>query len=365
MSLSSRVFALGITVSLVTACSAAEATARPAPEDPASIPATDRSAPVLPPQEPAEAQDGGLPSASCKAVTARAKVVPLHLVAVLDRSQSMVLSYTDATGRRMTRLQAIMRALTAYAALPQRSPVLFSAIPFGSKRRDVCDLAGYSAVVTDALLPNTTTVPTALDDIAMTGVTPTSAGVRAGTVLAQMLRRAHPDDNVVLLLATDGLPTDCGGMSEAVVAVREASVAGFPTHVVGIGEQLANLSDLARAGGTGPAVLISGTSASAVASAISSKLEGIRSQFSCEVQVPATQPDGRAVVPAELNVQIAYTSGARDLVYSQACALPNAFRYDDAANPKKVVLCGNTCDAVRADDAATVDLLFNCATRVQ
>lgn len=356
-----KLFSLGLAFLGCVACGvAAPAERGGAPEDAGS--GERSSAPIdLRPS----AADARTPEGTCKAEIARAKVVPLHLVTVLDRSQSMVLNYWDASGRRTTRLKATVAAIEAYAARPQRSPVLLSVIPFGSKKANLCDLDGYSAVVHDAMLPDTTGVPTALGTIGTTGLTPTSAAVRAGLRLAQSLHATYPDDNVALLLATDGLPTDCGQMPEALAAVREARALGVVTHVVGIGEELGPLNQLANAGGSDTAVLIAGTNASDVASALGAKLENIRSEFSCDIQLPALQPDGAPVNMAELNVRIAAGATPTDLVYSQTCAAADAFRYDDPRDPKKVVLCARSCEAVRADANAHVELLFDCATRVQ
>lgn len=311
--------------------------------------------------------DGGAGSTTfpdgCRAVSARAKVVPLHVVTLIDRSTSMGASYTAGDGSTTNRLRAVLDAIKQYATVLQPSPVLLSAIPF-SQGEDACNAGSYQSLFVDVALPESAQTGAALDGVAMVAGTPTATAVQAGATLATSIRAGNPSHNVVLVLATDGEPSTCGMMQGAIDAVTAAAAQHFPTYVIGVGSNLSNLNGLAAAGGTNTALLIEGTAASDVGAKIRDRLESIRSQFSCELAIPATQPDGTAVKLGELNVQLTTSSGAQGLVYSQDCAVPGAFRYDMPAAPSKVVLCPSSCSSARADTSTTIELLFRCSTQV-
>ena len=53
---------------------------------------------------------------------------------------------------------------------------------------------------------------------------------------------------------------------------------------------------------------------------------------------------------------------ASTLTYNQACTGGTGWQYDDANNPTRIVLCGGSCDGVKAK-AGKVDILFGCATQ--
>ena len=306
---------------------------------------------------------------SCKAQSETAKNVPLHLVVVLDCSGSMSASYQDTSGSASTRFDAVRNALVTYSKSAQVTPVYMSVVPFGLDQgasNDDCSASYYTPAVKDTLLPNGTVVTRGLAGLGPEGLTPTAGGVLGGEAYAKQLKNAKPGENVVLVLATDGEPTGCGDMSGANSAVSKAKSNGFPTYVIGVGDSLTNLNQLATSGGTAPALIIDGNSATVVTQKLNRKLEDIRSQFACDLQVPAKFPDGSDADKSKINVQITDGSGAKkDLVYSQDCTKADAFRYDNAANPTKVELCDSTCTAVRADRNAVIDLLLGCPSKVQ
>ena len=47
---------------------------------------------------------------------------------------------------------------------------------------------------------------------------------------------------------------------------------------------------------------------------------------------------------------------------NQACTNGTGWRYDDAANPSRILLCDASCDGVKSK-AGKVDILFGCTTQ--
>ena len=48
-----------------------------------------------------------------------------------------------------------------------------------------------------------------------------------------------------------------------------------------------------------------------------------------------------------------------DLLYDPACS-GEGWRYDDAANPKKILMCPASCNLLTAEPGAKLDVLFGC-----
>ena len=318
--------------------------------------------PVDTDQKPVDTNTG-----TCKAQSETAKNVPLHLIVVFDSSGSMSGRYEDPTGAASNRLDAVRNALINYAKTSQPTPVYMSVVPFGVSQgasNDQCSASYYTPILKDTQLPNVGAVTRGLAGLAPDGGTPTKGGILGGEAYAKQLKSVKPGENFVLVLATDGDPGTCGDPSGAIAA---AKTNGFKTFVIGVGDDdISNLDDMATAGGTAPALQIDGNSASVVTQKLNRKLEDIRSQFACDLGVPAKFPDGSDADKSKINVQITDGNGVKkDLVYSQDCSKPDAFRYDNAAAPTKVELCEATCSSVRLDRKAVIDLLLGCPSKVQ
>lgn len=90
------------------------------------------------------------------------------------------------------------------------------------------------------------------------------------------------------------------------------------------------------------------------------------SKVACELNMPAA-PQGQQLDPAEVNVK--YKSGMTSTTLPQvtnaaACTGAGGWYYDDNTNPTKITLCGATCDAVQADEAANLKIELGCATEI-
>jgi hypothetical protein len=260
-----------------------------------------------------------------------------------------------------------------------------AALPGYCRARDRCDTASYAAPAVEvAPLPGATSALVAsLNQHAPDGLTPTAGALSGAIAHAQALARANPTHKVGVLLATDGLPSECDPYDIAgVSAIAAAAQAGNPsvsTYVIGVfapdemADAQMNLDAIAAAGGTGKAFVIS-TNAANVTTSFVNALNAVRSSgLSCQYQVPAAMQDGGALDYFKVNVQ--FTSGSGQTVTignvknRAACsAAAGGWYYDvdpnSGAVPQTISICDTSCTQMRADPAGRVDVLLGCMTMI-
>jgi hypothetical protein len=88
----------------------------------------------------------------------------------------------------------------------------------------------------------------------------------------------------------------------------------------------------------------------------------------CEYTIPQA-PDNKPFDKTKLNVSYTAGGGAKEdffAVGSQAecSAQTGSWFYDNNDNPTRVVICPQACTRVQADDHATMQLIFNCQTKI-
>jgi hypothetical protein len=249
--------------------------------------------------------------------------------------------------------------------------------------RDRCETAPYAAPSVEvAALPGAATALIAsLNRKMPDGLTPTAGALSGAVMHAQALARANPTHKVVVLLATDGLPSECDPYDIAgVAAIASAAQAGTPaisTYVIGVfapaemtSAQM-NLNTLAAAGGTGSAFLISTGNAN-VSQAFVSALNSVRSSgLSCQYEVPKTTGDGGQIDYFSVNVQ--FTSGSGQAITvgnvkdrASCSATKGGWYYDvdpaTGAAPQTISICDTSCAQMKADPAGRIDILLGCKT---
>jgi hypothetical protein len=208
------------------------------------------------------------------------------------------------------------------------------------------------------------------------GRTPTGPALRGALSHAGNWAANHPEDVVIAVLATDGLPSECDPQDIAqVAAIAADGLAGSPsvrTFVIGVfaradTESPANLDAIARAGGTTSALLVDATGD--VTTQFTAALDAIRGAvISCEFQLPASS-GGQMLDLDRVNVEIANDAEVTQLVYveSQAgCSAASGWHYDvvpsAGSRPQKNVLCPSVCDSLHARAGARVNLQIGCQT---
>ncbi|HKQ70882.1 MAG TPA: vWA domain-containing protein [Polyangiaceae bacterium] len=247
------------------------------------------------------------------------------------------------------------------------------------QKRDLCDVAAYAKpAVNIAVLPGAAPALVAsLTAHVPAGLTPTSAALGGAISHAQSLSAKAQNHKVVVVLATDGEPTECAPTEVASVA-RQASEAfraapSVATFVVGVFSPAEaavakrDLDSIARSGGTSQAFLVNtGTD---VTVGFRDALNAIRTTaLGCEYAIP--KPDGGTLDYNLVNVR--FTSGAGQtstLGYagSQAgCTARGGWYYDkdpSAGAPTAIQICEATCSTLKADIKGQVNVLLGCTTQ--
>jgi hypothetical protein len=250
------------------------------------------------------------------------------------------------------------------------------------RNRDICEAAPYTmAGVEVAPLPGAANaLVNSLTQKVPDGLTPTSTALAGAIAHAQALSKAS-GHRVVVLLATDGFPSECAPTDiPGISALAAAGLAGAPpisTFVIGVfgtDETLAaqkNLDAIAAAGGTKQAFVIN--TAQNVTQAFLTALNSVRTAaVACEFKVPMAAA-GDKLDYYSVNVQ--YTSGAGQTVTignvaSKAACDPRqgGWYYDvnpaTGAAPSNISICDTSCTQLRGDAAGRVDVLLGCKTEI-
>ena len=88
--------------------------------------------------------------------------------------------------------------------------------------------------------------------------------------------------------------------------------------------------------------------------------------LACDWEIPPP-PNGETFEPTETNVRLMLDVHSQELLKSQHapnCLGGNGWYYDDDITPRRVLACPATCAQIQAANAAEVQLLFGCATRL-
>jgi hypothetical protein len=249
--------------------------------------------------------------------------------------------------------------------------------------RDICDGTSYATPAVEvAPLPGAQNpLIASLNQHMPDGLTPTSGALTGAIAHAQALAKATPGRRVVVLLATDGFPSECApfdipGVS-AIAAKGLSTAPNVSTYVIGVfapDEQQSaqmNLDALALAGGTKKAFVIN--LSQNVTQEFVAALNAVRtSALSCQFKVPVAKA-GDTLDYYKVNVQ--FTSGAGQTVTignvhdKTACdPTKGGWYYDaDPANggmPQDISICDTTCTQLKADVAGRVDVLLGCKTEI-
>ena len=341
--------------------------------------------------------DGGL--SGCATDEYTGQIVPLDMYLLLDKSGSMGSSASDGgpakwptvTGAikdfmKLPGTDGIGMALGFFPIKPQQSPptqcgkpedcypygdeCFFGQCagvdPFGQQESCVGKDYSYPAVPMAALPGVAQSIEQAIDSTDPDGMTPMAPALWGGMTYASWWADQHPDHVTIVVLATDGYPTDCADNEiENVVSIAEGGLQskGIRTFVIGIG-QLDDLNAIAKAGGTDKAILVG--QGGDPGGEFLAALDQIRGSVGCIYKLPV--PESGTPDPDLLNV--AYTpDGSDQEIYPRVdgesdCGGDKGWYYDDSDNPSKIYLCPSSCDEVQ-HTPGKVQIVMGCASIVK
>lgn len=316
----------------------------------------------------------------CSAEALAAEASPVNLVVLLDRSVSMSEPATPGDPAAGSRWEAVTAALGAFLVRPELSNVKVGLQFFGLRNgSDDCGMEKYEqpAVAVGDL-------PQVRDELLSTisrtrpgSLTPTGPAVQGALRYAARVA-AKPENagrSTVLVLASDGLPSECAGMDEtgastgylsSLVDVLEQHANppdGTPavrTYVLGTEELGVNARLLADAGG-GKAFLIG--SGNVEAQFLEAMLSIVTSPLDCQLPVPEQPVTGERLDFDRIRVRFTHAGSGRveefpRLAHEGQCLSNSGWFYDDPNAPQFVKLCGGTCQGL---GAGQIQLEFGCA----
>jgi hypothetical protein len=91
-------------------------------------------------------------------------------------------------------------------------------------------------------------------------------------------------------------------------------------------------------------------------------------QLACEWEIPAP-PAGMTFDPARVNVALVSAAGEPYYLYyasapSGCTAVPQGWYYDNPAQPSQIIACPSTCDWLRAQPGAHIEIEFGCESHI-
>lgn len=218
------------------------------------------------------------------------------------------------------------------------------------------------------------------------GQTPTAPALQGALGHALTWAKAHAGHAVAVVLATDGLPTECVADPTAdpsgvdgVVTIAKAGVSGSPsiqTFVIGVFSQADdatmnagdNLDRIATAGGTEKAHIVGATGD--VEQDFLDALDAIRgSRLPCNFQLP--EPTSGSFDANKVNVVFDDGNRSRTLYYwpdAAACdPTDGGWYYDDPNAPTQIIACPASCSAIQGASGAkaSVNISLGCDSLVK
>jgi hypothetical protein len=301
---------------------------------------------------------GALVGPGCATSNANGQAEPVHLVFMVDRSGSM--KFNPAPNNKW---DSVVAGLTGFFNDAQ-SAGLFAAeqvFPQG----DSCNASAYqNMIVPVTALPDKTGA--LIGALNANGPdpnfnTPTEPALQGAIAFAKTLKASGKKTAVVLV--TDGEPQGCSSSAGGSATEAGKGLPDIKTYVIGVGDSLTQLNQIAAGGGTTKAVLISTASPSQITTDFVNALGQIRSQaLSCDYGLPPP-PNGEVLDVTRVNVQFTPQGGTvQTMEYSENCANGKGWHYDNAASPTKVLICPDSCNTLLANANGKISIVFGCRT---
>jgi hypothetical protein len=317
--------------------------------------------------------------AACASSTQKGEQQGLNAYMMLDYSGSMVgAKWTGVTQAINQFVQSSSSGISVglqYFGLPGSGDAGLSILGIPIQIGDSCDpsvyaqpaieiapLPGVGSSITQSLANHT------LPDTS----TPTPPALQGAIQHATDWAKNHTDDVTIVILATDGDPSECpipsnstGSLLSNVEAIAAAGVAQTPkilTFVIGVGTDTSNLNGIAMAGGTNSAFIVD--TSQNITQQFQAALNKIRGQaLGCQYKIPV--PKSGSVNFSEVNVEFTAAGGSSMIVpqvsdKSKCPSSGDAWYYDDPTTPTEILLCTTTCGTVSA--GGELDVLTGCQT---
>ena len=307
---------------------------------------------------------------ACAEIREEAAPLPTSLLLTVDKSCSMADPADGGTDTAaITKWEAASSAFVAFFDDPA-SDTLKVALrlwpdPDGCNDTD-CDAAACSLPQVPLDFVGNPAQNLALSDALFNtipeGGTPVSAALEGAAIWGLQRATAAPNEQVAIVLVTDGEPNGCDENIDNIAAIAASSAAaGIPVYAVGIeGSNTAQIDQIAAAGNTGVGYFV-GT-ANAEADLIQA-LEDIQARsVSCRFTFP-TESTGEPLSPDLMRLE--YEEAGQlvtvDRVADATRCVPNGGWYlDDNDSPTEIIMCPTTCSQVQAMITVSIEVAVGC-----
>ncbi|MDI1450635.1 vWA domain-containing protein [Polyangium sp. 6x1] len=309
----------------------------------------------------------GVVDPGCGLITEEGESVPLSLYITFDKSSSMV-------GTKWNSAEA---GLAAFVNDPSAAGTSVALNFFPLPAESTCDQMLYKPpVVPFGELPaNAEPIIQAIAAEDPNGFKTPIYPALGGAILACAdALQQKPGTGCAVLLVTDGQPSGpapiCSGVNPedpqvianlAATGLSQFKVRTFVIGLQGVSQATANL--IAAAGGTDSAILVGSVDVQDEFQNALAKARG--KALPCDYEIP-TKVSAGEVDPGFVNVLFTPSSGGEPetILQDKNCANGLGWYYDNPVVPSKITFCPATCDAVRKDFGAKVQIALGCKTEV-
>ncbi len=316
-------------------------------------------------------------AAACAGAIAMARLTPVNLVIMYDKSGSMGDATSNPPFDPNLKWNPCNAGMKAFFADPGSQGLSASLAFFPADGDLATACAGPYDVPKVPMTPltNGASFVTALDMTKPYGGTPTLPALEGAIQYAKQVWQRQPDSLSVVVLVTDGEPgfaVDTQIVSGClnndiphVAAAAQAALAGTPsikTYVIGIGAALDKLDMIAAAGGTGRAMMIAVSDPAQTKAQMQAAFSSIRSiSVPCNLAIPAP-PTGSTLDIGAVNVIYTGGGGEKIIGSNPGCAQGVGWQYDLPKAPTRIELCPSTCAEVQGDTGGKLAVMFGCNT---
>lgn len=309
---------------------------------------------------------GGEPPAAptgydtCATETASVESKPIYLVFIFDKSGSMVADNSP-------KWESAKAASKAFFQAQESTGVHASLTFFPDKLNYSCTAEAYAPpTVAMTALPSAD-FGKSLDQQFPNGDTPTEAALGGAIQYAKTVAANEAKDGrVAIVLVTDGIPdSTCNDNSVPAVAQLAASVAQtVPTYVIGVGNELTSLTQIAEGGGTKSAFIVNTNAPEQIQTDFLSAVNAIKlSAIACDYAIPPA-PSGQTIDRNRVTVVHRVDMTANTLAYNPGCSGGAGWHYDDEATPRSIQLCDASCTTAKTTPGK-LEVSFGCADQLR
>lgn len=323
---------------------------------------------------------------SCASDRADSEPLPVSLMILLDQSGSMTLDQPNRWDPVTSALKGFvdddelsnMRLGLQYfplGATTTEDPAICLQQNYQTPDVPLTEVPAASSLIVDSIDAHYFTAAEGQD--APHWGTPTRPALEGTYAYLSAWAAQNPDQTPILVLATDGKPSnlcyddsdELDGIEEITAVISAATVGVNPikTYVIGIGE-IERLDEWALAGQTGrPAFVVDASDPLGAEEEFRAAMNEIRAaEVPCSYPIPS--PNGGAIDYGKVNVEFSEPGGrAQSLAQvpgAAACGGNFDWYYDDAGSPSAIHLCPEACSAIN-EAGGVLDIVFGCQTVVR